>query len=581
MAAVAPALRALYPAWVMLSCWASEPLRVALRGPLLGRAGHFAPDGSGYWYSSLPGTGLGSLRFSAATAGAASSTPDTQRLTCCQSPNVNNGGACRHPLRKGTGAWICYFGLAHRQKDWHVAQILVLRGVVMRWGFLFGCSAVVLTAAACSSSTTTQNIIQASGGSTASGGASRTSSSTTIGGASSGTSGSTAIGGATHTGGSPTVSGSSSTGGTSSAGGMTTAGGTSSTSGVLATGGTTASGGMSSGTGGTAPTGSATATGGTTASSTGGTNTILNGGSAPVASGGTRATGGSASVTATGGAATGGAPPNIGGAATGGAATGGSSATGGAAGSGCTGSFETVQSSTGLCVAKMVPITAPSASNNYSIDATEVTKGQYDMWLATSPALPASTDANCGYVTSYAEQGTSGIYTGTDAAHHPVVYVDWCDAYMYCKGVGKRLCGAIGGGTNAMASSGDATLSQWYRACSSGGADTYPYGNTYQATYCNGADYWNDNTSAEQTVAVGSLANCVTSATGFAGAYDLSGNVWEWEDSCNNTAQTPTCVYRGSSFSSSGSMGGLTCGEDMGEPRDTVSNLLGFRCCSP
>ncbi len=108
---------------------------------------------------------------------------------------------------------------------------------------------------------------------------------------------------------------------------------------------------------------------------------------------------------------------------------------------------------TGLCVATKVPIAAPSANNNYSIDATEVTKGQYDLWLATNPALPASTDANCGYVKTYAEQASGGtLYTGTDAVHHPVADVDWCDAYAYCKGVGKRLCGAIGGGTNAYGS---------------------------------------------------------------------------------------------------------------------------------
>src|SRR5664280_646618 len=94
----------------------------------------------------------------------------------------------------------------------------------------------------------------------------------------------------------------------------------------------------------------------------------------------------------------------------------GSSSMGGAAGTGCTGNFETIQSNTGLCVAKMVPITAPSASQNYSIDVTEVTVGQYDAWLATNPALPAGTDANCGYVTSYAEQGRG--YTGADADHH-------------------------------------------------------------------------------------------------------------------------------------------------------------------
>jgi formylglycine-generating enzyme required for sulfatase activity len=228
----------------------------------------------------------------------------------------------------------------------------------------------------------------------------------------------------------------------------------------------------------------------------------------------------------------------------------------------------------------MVTITAPSAIQNYSIDATEVTKTQYDQWLATNPPLPANTDVSCGYVTSYAEQGTSGIYTGADAGHHPVVYVDWCDAYTYCNGVGKRLCGAIGGGTNAYASYADATLSQWYRACSSGGADTYPYGNTYQATYCDGFDY-----GTRQTVSVGSLTNCVTSTTGYAGAYDLSGNVWEWEDSCSGTGQLASCRIRGGYFSGQSDLGlgsyYLTCGYDSYNSRSGVSHFFGFRCCSP
>jgi formylglycine-generating enzyme required for sulfatase activity len=222
-----------------------------------------------------------------------------------------------------------------------------------------------------------------------------------------------------------------------------------------------------------------------------------------------------------------------------------------------------------------VPITAPTWANNYSIDATEVTTGQYDEWLATNPALPASTDANCSYVTSYAEQASGGtLFAGTDAAHHPVADVDWCDAYMYCKGVGKRLCGAIGGGTNAFASYADATLSQWYRACSSGGADTFPYGNTYQATYCDGGDY-----GANQTVAVGSLVNCVTSTTGFAGAYDLSGNVVEWEDSCSSTGPNAMCRVRGGAFNNN--INGLNCGFVSNVERGGVYNGIGFRCCSP
>ena len=163
--------------------------------------------------------------------------------------------------------------------------------------------------------------------------------------------------------------------------------------------------------------------------------------------------------------------------------TGGTAALGGAkstsvnAGTGCTGSFEVIQSNTGLCVATMARIKGPESdagSTDYSIDVTEVTKGQYDAWLATNPALPASDDANCGYLTSYAEQADgSRQYTGADADHHPVVGIDWCDAYKYCSGVGKRLCGAIGEGSIVYSSFKDANTSQWYRACSADGVNTY------------------------------------------------------------------------------------------------------------
>ena len=202
----------------------------------------------------------------------------------------------------------------------------------------------------------------------------------------------------------------------------------------------------------------------------------------------------------------------------------------------------------GLCVAKMVPIAGPDGGPNwdYKIDSTEVTKGQYDAWLATSPSLPPSTDVNCGYVASYVDHDPR--YTGPDADHHPVVGVDWCDAYKYCLGVDKRLCGAIGGGPD-YAGYDDVTQSQWYRACTSGGTNTYPYGNTYQSSYCNGADYWNNDSSSEQTTAVGSLRNCVTGAVGYAGIYDLSGNVAEWEDSCQGVGSLGICHIRGGFFS--------------------------------
>ncbi len=209
----------------------------------------------------------------------------------------------------------------------------------------------------------------------------------------------------------------------------------------------------------------------------------------------------------------------------------------------------------------------------YSIDRTEVTRCQYQAWLDTHPSL-ADQGKACTWNTTYVPR--CGWPPG-EAGDHPVVCVDWCDAYAYCKGVGKRLCGKIGGGPDEY--DDDASESQWVKACTSGGVNTYAYGSSYDEAKCNGY-----HRGIKSTAAAASQAGCQSSVSGYAGVYDLSGNVWEWEDSCNNsTGAGNYCRLRGGAFLG-WDPGLLACQYtgpgDLVFPRGYSYSHAGFRCCS-
>ncbi|HQP34612.1 MAG TPA: SUMF1/EgtB/PvdO family nonheme iron enzyme [Polyangiaceae bacterium] len=216
----------------------------------------------------------------------------------------------------------------------------------------------------------------------------------------------------------------------------------------------------------------------------------------------------------------------------------------------------------------------------YCIDATEVTREQYAQWLSTVPTTDGQ-DAWCVWNKDFTPVFK---WPPEDKGSHAVVGVDWCDAYAYCKAVGKRLCGGIGGGATADAELADAAKSQWFNACSSGGEFNYPYGGLpgagaqagYDEQACNGADK-----GVNTTLPAGTCTGCVSSETGYAGVWDLSGSVEEWEDSCVGAAgKTDPCRKRGGSFITGGA-DPLRCANTAAVSRDSVSGNVGFRCCAP
>jgi formylglycine-generating enzyme required for sulfatase activity len=223
--------------------------------------------------------------------------------------------------------------------------------------------------------------------------------------------------------------------------------------------------------------------------------------------------------------------------------------------------------------AAMVAVKPTDASKTFCIDATEVTVAQYQAFIdATSNGLQVD-----GQPKGCAFNDTYRMGSGNDDATLPVRNVDWCDAYMYCLYAGKRLCGELGGGSVDVINIASTNDDEWFVACTQNDPSThpYPYGAPYQSGKC-----WDSQPAGTAPKAPKSMPDCKGTDAPYDGIFDMSGNVGEWEDSCQETTPgTFSCHVRGGG-AASGAAGGTGCGTNETQVRSEIDSLRGFRCCA-
>jgi formylglycine-generating enzyme required for sulfatase activity len=225
----------------------------------------------------------------------------------------------------------------------------------------------------------------------------------------------------------------------------------------------------------------------------------------------------------------------------------------------------------------------------YWIDQTEVTRQQYDSFLAdhTPPAWSALS-AQCTWKTAKSDpvgQTADSCTMSTTGEQDPfrmtkpIRCVDWCDAKAFCSWAGKDLCGGI---TNTGAAVVPADRpDQWGDACSAGGL-SYPYGATPQSAACNVGltdaqclELFDQIHCAPTDVGSPTFAQC----TAPSGAVDMIGNVSEWVITCGagDAGAATLCQHRGGSFA--GSLEGETCYMLHNDTLATRDRTIGLRCC--
>lgn len=184
---------------------------------------------------------------------------------------------------------------------------------------------------------------------------------------------------------------------------------------------------------------------------------------------------------------------------------------------------------------------------NFCIDVDEVTNEAYASFLAANvpqTQQPIFCLANISYTPS------RDWPFGQGAEKRPVTSVDFCDARAYCAWAGKHLC----------------SRADWTNACSNNGERTFPYGDSYDQSACNG----------ENGGAVANVESFSRCTGGYAGLFDMSGNAAEWTDDCPGASDN--CGVLGGAAGDDEE--DLRCTSRKTFRRTDTDQTRGFRCCS-
>ena len=209
----------------------------------------------------------------------------------------------------------------------------------------------------------------------------------------------------------------------------------------------------------------------------------------------------------------------------------------------------------------------------YFIDQFEVTTSQYKKFI-DGTGREAPEDKHQPDLYPWKREG------GFPPAlvHHPVIYVSWFDADVYCRWAGKRL----------------PTEAEWEKAARGADGRIWPWGNQFDPSKANVREYWGLVYKPEKdkvkrrdyagTMPVGSFPGDVSPY----GVFDLGGNVSEWTSSWYQAYAGSTLkrrafgeinrVVRGGASVLEGDLYGRSAHRTRAVIPEKKHRSLGFRC---